>query len=235
MHQLPACWMPCHTPDSCDTRNYPQPVIAIWMNTQIHNSYDFWWELGARELLRVCNLETIKCLFHFELLSDWQLLSHILLECSPLHVDGLLDELGVSHRNPTHAEKVSIIISVLEDEDAEDVDTDDEVAEDEDAGDEDAEDEILDYILQLSDEKAVAKYLLELTSPKWARIHFVHLVRCITQAHPQEVDHNHLVRILCARLRRCPDQRPMCDRLKKVRLNRAIPTLLLTFAASSTQ
>lgn len=199
------------------------------MNTQIHNSYDFWWELGARELLRVCNLETIKCLLHFKLWSDWQLLRQILLECTPSHVDGLLDELGVSHRNRTHAEKVSIIISEL----AEDDDTEDEDAEDEDTEDVDAV--ILDYILQSSDEKAVAEYLLKLTSPKWAGIHFVHLVRCITQTHPEEVDHNYLVRILCARLRRCPDQRPMCDRLKKVRLNRAIPTLLLTFAAPSTQ
>lgn len=208
--------MPCHTSDCGDTRNRPHSIIV---STQVHYSYDAWWDLGARELLRTCNLETVKRLFRFQLWSNWQLPQQSLLERSPSRIDDFLNELGISVGARTHAEKVSRVISELQ------VDTDDsnDDSEDDDAEDDETEDAgrdgMLNYILQSADEKAVAEALLNITSPKFARIRFKDLVRCITRTHEKEVFHNFLVRLLCARLRECPEYRPRCDRLKKVRLN----------------
>jgi len=234
--------MPCHTPDSGNTGDRPQ---SIFVNTQVHYSDDAWWDLGARELLRTCNLETVKRMFHFQLWSNWQLPQQSLLERSPSRIDAFLNELGVSVRDRTHAEKVSRIISELkddtggsdddsEDDDSEGDDSEDDDSEDDDSdveddnvgddntGDDEAEDarkdKILNYILQSPNEKAVAEFLVDITSPKFAQIRFRNLVRCITQTHDERVVHNVLVRLLCARLRGRPDHRSRCDRLKKVRL-----------------
>ncbi len=155
------------------------------------------------------------------------------MERFPSRIDAFLNEFDVSVRDRTHVEKVSRIISELkddtggsdddfEDDDFENDDVEDDNVEDDNIGDDEVEDarkdEILNYILQSLDEKAVAEFLVDITSPKSTQIRFRNLVRCITQTHDERVVHNVLIRLLCARLRGRSDHRLKCDRLKKVKL-----------------
>jgi len=77
---------------------------------------------------------------------------------------------------------------------------------------------ILNYILQSSNKKTVAEFLVNIISSKFAQIRFRNLIQYITQIYNKKVIYNILIRLLCVRLRKCSDYRFRYNRLKKIRL-----------------
>jgi len=163
-------------------------------------------------------------------------------------IDVFLNEFDVSVRDRTYAKKVSRIISELKDDTSgfddnfkdnnfENNDSKNDDSKNDDSKNDDVEDDnvrnnniednktrdakknkILNYIFQSSNKKAVAKFLVNITSPKFAQICFRNLVRCITQTHDKRVIHNVLIRLLCVRLRGRSNHRFRCNQLKKIKL-----------------
>ena len=153
-------------------------------------------------------------------------------------IDIFLNEFDVNVKNRTHIKKISRIISELKNDINDSNDNfknnnfkndnfkNDDV-ENNNVRDNNIEndkienikkDEILNYIFQSLNKKIVAKFFINITSPKFAQIRFRNLVRCITQTYDKKMIHNVLIQLLCVRLCERLDHRFKCDQFKKIKL-----------------
>ena len=194
--------MPYHTP-SVGWADWSAILVDIFVDIY----YDQWWQLGARALLKISNLEIIRLLFYFELWPDWKVPQEYLVARFLSELDGFLAELGIERKGKSHAEKAEIIQTELTDQSVRSIlDVDSQLI----------------AILQEPNYNAAAELFVYLMSPQLAGIHFRHWIRILSQDIVPEVDNwldtiSQYVRSLCTFLRNELSLRIKLERITEIR------------------